>query len=217
MGHSHKDTIGRIKEPPKGGCPPHSGGAYPANSAIGCIVGFLKNPEEVEQALLTEFSKHFKRSDCGKEYFEGNVMDMQRRFYETVFAHSDLSSAVTRKSIDLEDDRVRCNACDKTLLKNSWKTHQPRCKETPKNTCKFCKKTFAHQPSYSRHQKTCKHKPVPEPEPVRRFFGATENVDSYVQEKNEQFKYLVVDVGTLMDLFFSIRTHAQIDQPFEHD
>jgi hypothetical protein len=104
---------------------------------------------------------------------------------------------------NLEDNRVRCNACEKILLKNSWKTHQPRCKETPKNTCKFCKKTFAHQPSYSRHKKTCKQKPVPEPEPVtRRFFGSTENVDSYIQRKD--YDERLVGIHKRFDILLSL-------------
>ena len=56
----------------------------------------------------------------------------------------------------LNDKQVHCVVCDKCMLRSSAKKHA--CRGAPKNTCKFCRKTFKHHQSVSVHHKICKQR-----------------------------------------------------------
>ena len=56
----------------------------------------------------------------------------------------------------LNDKQVLCVVCDKRILRASAKKHS--CRGAPKNTCKFCGKTFNHASNINAHNKICKQK-----------------------------------------------------------
>jgi hypothetical protein len=144
---------------------------------------------------------------CG--YNTGDSSNFKRHRDRKTPCKPETKRLFTVNHVSVSENKVVCTRCDKTMFKTNFKRHTQTCTGVPKNTCEYCFKTLQTRQGKCTHKKTCKHKPVPEPEPVRRFFGATENVDSYVQAKNEQFKYLVFDVGTLMDLLFFNADHPE--------
>ena len=53
----------------------------------------------------------------------------------------------------MDTEHFECIACGKVV--KYCKPHLDRCKGCPKNQCRHCFKTFTHQQSVSRHEKTC--------------------------------------------------------------
>ena len=64
------------------------------------------------------------------------------------------------KFVILPNNKVKCNSCEKVLLKTNFKKHTSICRQAPKNVCRFCKTYFNTPSVLSRHQKTCKKNPL---------------------------------------------------------
>ena len=73
----------------------------------------------------------------------------------------DLRDNVIRNELfkQVDDKNFECIKCQKRICAK-FKRHTNNCKGVPVNTCIFCKKQFNHQSAHSRHQKTCKSRPV---------------------------------------------------------
>jgi len=67
---------------------------------------------------------------------------------------------IERKWIDIDIKYVRCVKCDKQLTKRCFKKHLDACRGVPKNTCKFCFRSFNKHQGCSKHQKICKRNPM---------------------------------------------------------
>jgi len=83
---------------------------------------------------------------CGKSY---TVKHNLQRHLKISCKPGSYTGAEFRKT----DNQFECIACGKVV--KHWKPHLDRCKGCPKNQCRHCCKTFTHQQSVSRHEKTC--------------------------------------------------------------
>jgi hypothetical protein len=62
--------------------------------------------------------------------------------------------------IDIDKKYVKCIKCDKEVTKKCIKKHLDVCRGVPKNTCKFCFRSFNKHQGCSKHQKICKLNPI---------------------------------------------------------
>ena len=62
--------------------------------------------------------------------------------------------------IDIDIKYVRCVKCEKQVTKRCIKKHLDVCRGVPKNTCKFCFRSFNKHQGCSKHKKICKWNPL---------------------------------------------------------
>jgi hypothetical protein len=66
-------------------------------------------------------------------------------------------------SVNHEDDyniqKVQCTKCNKIVTRKCFNSHLNVCRGVPKNTCKFCFRSFNKQQGCFKHQKICKSNP----------------------------------------------------------
>ena len=65
--------------------------------------------------------------------------------------------------VKLDANRVKCTACEKEVLRTTYKRHMKTCKGIPKNMCCFCSKTFVR---LSQHKRVCKQRFMETEDPI---------------------------------------------------
>ena len=92
---------------------------------------------------------------CESRKYTTTCKSSYTRHLKTVCNKNELTIGDRQFSV-LNDRQVHCVVCDKRILRASAKKHS--CRGAPKNTCKFCGKTFNHASNINAHNKICKQK-----------------------------------------------------------
>jgi hypothetical protein len=171
IGHSTKNDITRCK-------------SYGSKCVIYNVRTF-SNSSYVEKVLLGSFNKKFKLYK-GKEYFEGDVKEMDKLFYflvtndnvikngnlydTTVTITNDNDNDIMSNNISKKRKEYNCFACNFKTNKKSNYDYHINCnkhfknlkdyKNTSKYTCSYCNYNTDLKSSYVTHLLTNKHKKI---------------------------------------------------------
>lgn len=117
------------------------------------IAEMVQDPFEVEKAIIKLFATRF-HCFLGREYFEGDVVLMERCFKEVTAQFKDAQMQQQQLLVDAPEQksRFRCGKCNKELTsKRNLKNHENKCKGLLPNQCGICFKVFASSQSKYNH------------------------------------------------------------------
>jgi hypothetical protein len=140
------------------------------------------------------------------------------RHIKTVCNKNELTIGDKQFSV-LNDRQVHCVICDKCILRASAKKHS--CRGAPKNTCKFCGKTFNHASNINAHNKICKQNPDNQNSFSHNVF-CHENLE-YLRVRihtEPRVRQVISDFGTALSLIYFNADHPEnqtIRKPVKKD
>ena len=121
------------------------------------IAEMVQDPFEVEKAIIKLFATRF-HCFLGREYFEGDVVLMERCFKEVTAQFKD--AQVAENNGGEEDTQFRCGKCRKVFKsKKGWMQHENKCSGLQRNQCGICFKVFSSRYGKYNHNKYVKCSP----------------------------------------------------------
>ena len=128
------------------------------------IAEMVQDPFEIERTLVKRFAERF-RCFLGREYFEGDVAQMERCFKDVTaeFKHPNDHDELTEE----DQARFRCGKCRKVLSSKQVLTyHEWICNGLDSKQCEICLKIFSSRYGKYKHKKNVKCSP-PDAVPVQ--------------------------------------------------